>query len=176
LATRLIFTNRTDLTAMGGLAVTIERDAQNAISTARTKALGSAFAVKYSTFRFDSTTFDTSVWVYPSLTSAGRVRMTFNQDVYYKFLGDFYVRLSFYDNYDKPASRRCAIQQLWRHNNNRLVVSLGLVWTEPNDRHITSSHSWRIHAKTEAPEATIFEASIDFCCQSKRCSFRNPSR
>ena len=26
--------------------------------------------------------------------------MTFNQNIYYKFLGDFYVRVSFYDNYD----------------------------------------------------------------------------
>ena len=99
-ANRLIFTNRTNLTAMGGLAFTVERDAQGAVSTARTKALDSAFAAQYSTFRFDSTTFNTTVWLYPSLTSPGRVRMTLNQDVYHKFLGDFYVRVSFYDNYD----------------------------------------------------------------------------
>ena len=99
-ANRLIFTNRTDLTAMGGLALTIERDAEGAVSTARTKALDSAFALQFSTFRFDSTTFNTTVWLYPSITSAGRVRMTLNQDIYHKFLGDFYVRVSFYDNYD----------------------------------------------------------------------------
>ena len=99
-ANRLIFTNRTNSTAMGGLAFTVERDAQGAVSTARTKALDSAFAAQYSTFRFDSTTFNTTVWLYPSLTSPGRVRMTLNQDVYHKFLGDFYVRVSFYDNYD----------------------------------------------------------------------------
>lgn len=100
LAKRIIFTNRTNLNAVGGLAYTVERDAPGATSTARTKALDSAFAVQYSTFRFDSTTFDTAVWVYPSLTSPGRVRLTLNQDVYYKFLGDFYIRMSFYDNYD----------------------------------------------------------------------------
>src|ERR1700761_851030 len=99
-ANRLIFTNRTDLTAMGGLALTIERDAEGAVSTARTKALDSAFALQFSTFRFDSTTFNTTVGLYPSITSAGRVRMTLNQDIYHKFLGDFYVRVSFYDNYD----------------------------------------------------------------------------
>jgi hypothetical protein len=39
-----------------------------------------------------------------NLTVVGRVRMTLNQDVYYKFLRDFYIRLSFYDNYDnKPV-------------------------------------------------------------------------
>jgi Protein of unknown function, DUF481 len=100
LATRPIFTNRTNLNIIGGLGYTIENDAANTTSTARTKALDSAFAVQYSTFRFDSTTFDTTLWLYPSLTSPGRIRMTLNQDVYYKFLGDFYVRVSFYDNYD----------------------------------------------------------------------------
>lgn len=97
---RLIFTNRTNLSAIGGLALTIERDADGPQSTARTKALDSAFSVQYSTFRFDSTTFDTSFWLYPSLTSPGRVRFTINQDIYYKFLGDFYIRMGFYDNYD----------------------------------------------------------------------------
>jgi hypothetical protein len=100
LAKRMIFTNRTNLSAVGGLAVTVEKDAPNTTSGARTKALDSAFSIQYSTFRFDSTTFDTAVWLYPSITSPGRVRMTINQDIYYKFLGDFYVRLSFYDNYD----------------------------------------------------------------------------
>jgi hypothetical protein len=100
LAKRLIFTNRTNLTAIGGLGLTVESNAANTTSTARNQALDSAFAVQFSTFRFDSTTFDTTMWLYPSLTSPGRVRMTLNQDVYYKFLGDFYVRVSFYDNYD----------------------------------------------------------------------------
>jgi hypothetical protein len=97
---RLIFTNHTNLNAVGGMALTIERDAEGSQSTARTKALDSAFAVDYSTFRFDSTTFDTTFWLYPSITSPGRIRFTLNQDVYYKFLGDFYIRMSFYDNYD----------------------------------------------------------------------------
>ena len=100
LAKRIIFTNRTNLNAVGGLALTVERDAPGTTSTARTKALDSSFAVQYSTFRFDSTTFNTALWIYPSLTSPGRVRFTVNQDVYYKFLGDFYIRMSFYDNFD----------------------------------------------------------------------------
>jgi len=100
LARRLIFTNRTNLTAIGGLGYTVERDEPGTTTMARANELDSAFSVQYSTFRFDSTTFDTTVWVYPSLVAPGRVRMTLNQDVYYKFLGDFYIRLSFYDNYD----------------------------------------------------------------------------
>ncbi len=123
LATRPIFTNRTNLTVMGGLGLTVEQDAENAVSTARTKALDSAFAVQYSTFRFDSTTFNTTVWVYPSLTSPGRVRMTLNQDIYHKFLGDFYVRVSFYDNYD-----------------NRPVVG-----APPNNLGATTTVGWSFH-------------------------------
>jgi hypothetical protein len=100
LAVRTIFTNKTNLTFIGALAYTADKDASN--TTARTSAnsIDVATAVQFSTFRFDSTSFDTAVWVYPSLTSVGRVRMTLNQDVYYKFYKDFYVRASFFDNYD----------------------------------------------------------------------------
>jgi hypothetical protein len=100
IARRQIFTNKTHLNFIGGLAYTNEVDAGSSTSPSRNNAIDGAFAVQYSTFRFDSMTFNTSVWTYPSITSAGRVRMTLNQDVYYKFLGDFYVRCSFYDNYD----------------------------------------------------------------------------
>ncbi len=100
IARRLIFNNRTNLSAIGGLALTLQRNSPGAVTTSRTTNVDSAFAVQYSTFRFDSTNFDTSVWVYPSLTEAGRVRMTLNQSVYYKFLGNLYISFNFYDNYD----------------------------------------------------------------------------
>ena len=103
-AKRLIFTNKTNLIAQGGFGYTIENDAEGTTSNVRSSSLDGAFAVNYSTFRFDSTTLDTSLWVFPSITTPGRVRMTLNQDVYYKFAGDFYVKLSFYDNFDnKPV-------------------------------------------------------------------------
>lgn len=100
LAVRPIYTNKTNLTFIGALALTSEKDASNTVSTTSANGLDAAAAIQYSTFRFDSTSFDTTVWVYPSLTSTGRVRMTFNQDVYFKFYKDFYVRASFYDNFD----------------------------------------------------------------------------
>lgn len=100
LAKRIIFNNRTNLSAIGGLGYTIQKNASGSVSTGNANSLDSALALQYSTFRFDSTTFDTTLWLYPSLTSPGRLRMTFNQDIYYKFLRDFYVRISFYDNYD----------------------------------------------------------------------------
>ncbi len=104
LSKRIIFTNKTDLNAIGGMGYTRLRNASGAESTSNKNSLDAAFAVQYSTFRFDSTTFDTAVWVYPSITSPGHVRLTLNQNVYYKFLGDFYIRFSFYNNYDnRPA-------------------------------------------------------------------------
>ena len=100
IAVRPIFTNKTNLSFIGALAYTTEKDASDTTSTASTRAVDSAVAVQFSTFRFDSTTFDTVVWVYPSLSSPGRVRLTINEDVYYKFYKDFYIRASFYNNYD----------------------------------------------------------------------------
>ena len=105
LARRLIFTNRTNLSAIGGLGYTHERDDSNESGTRHPNSLDAATAVQFSMFRFKTTSFDTVVWAYPSLTSPGHFRMTLNQDIYYKFRNDFYVSLSFYDNYDnQPVS------------------------------------------------------------------------
>jgi hypothetical protein len=100
LAIRPIYTNRTNLTLIGGLAYVNQSNASDTTSTASTHSIDAATGVRFSTFRFDSTSFDTTVWVYPGLTTAGRVRMTLNQDIYYKFYRDFYIRGSFYDNFD----------------------------------------------------------------------------
>lgn len=100
LAIRPIYTNRTNLTLIGGLTYTNQTNASDTTSTTSTHSIDAAAAVQFSTFRFDSTSFDTTVWVYPGLTTPGRVRMTLNQDIYYKFYRDFYIRGSFYDNFD----------------------------------------------------------------------------
>ena len=100
LAIRPVFTNKTNLAFIGGLAYTLQQDASDTTSTAASNSLNAAVAIQYSTFRFDSTSFDTTVWVYPGLTTPGRVRMTLNEDIYFKFYRDFYLRGSFYDNFD----------------------------------------------------------------------------
>jgi hypothetical protein len=100
IARRLIFTNKTDLTGIGGIGYTVQRDSANTMNTGKTRTVDSAFAIQYSTFRFDSAQFNTTLWFYPSLSEPGRLRMTLNQDVYYKIIGNFYVSISFYDNYD----------------------------------------------------------------------------
>lgn len=99
-AVRPIYTNKTNLSIIGGLGATFQRDASDTTSTASKYSIDAAAAAQFSTFRFDSVTFETTLWVYPSLTTTGRIRMTLNQDIYYKFYKDFYIRGSFYDNYD----------------------------------------------------------------------------
>jgi hypothetical protein len=99
IARRLIYTNHTDLTALAGLGYTTDKLSHGA-TTPHPQSLDSALAAKLSIFRFDKATFDSTLWVYPSLTARGRLRLTFNQDVYYKLPKNFYVRASFFDNYD----------------------------------------------------------------------------
>jgi hypothetical protein len=95
-----ILTNKSNLYIIGGLGYTNEKDASNTTSPVNNNGLDGAFAVQFSTFRFDSTNFNSTVWVYPSLTTTGRVRMTINENIYYKFYRDFTIGVSFYDNYD----------------------------------------------------------------------------
>ena len=103
-AKRQIFTNKTNLTFVGGLAYTKQNNSAGNTAPSNNNSLDATLAAQYSTFRFDAMTFNTNFWLYPSITEAGRVRFTLNQDIYYKFLSDFYVRMSFYDNYDnKPV-------------------------------------------------------------------------
>jgi hypothetical protein len=118
MARRFIFTNKTNLTGIGGLGYTVTRDSSGTTSTGKRRTLDSAFAVQYSTFRFDRATFNTTFWIYPSLSSPGRVRLTLNQDLYYKFFGNFYVSINFFDNYDNqpvvgaPANNTGASTQI----------------------------------------------------------------
>ena len=100
LAKRVIFTNRTKLNTIAGLAFTDQRNASGEVGDNHTRAVDSALAVQFSTFRFDTTNFSTTFWVYPGLTAPGHVRTTLNQDIYYKFSNNLYVSVSFYDNYD----------------------------------------------------------------------------
>jgi hypothetical protein len=75
LAVRPVFTNKSNLSLIAGLGFTTEKDKSNSQSTANKHSLDAATAVQFSTFPFDSTTFNTTLWVYPGLTTLGRVRM-----------------------------------------------------------------------------------------------------
>jgi len=122
-ARRLIFTNKTNLTGIGGVTYTVQRNSSGAVDTGKTRTVDGAFAVQFSTFRFDSTNFNTVFWVYPGLTDPGHVRTTLNQDVYYKFWGNLYLNLSFYDNFDN--------QPVVGAPKNNLGISTQVGWSFP---------------------------------------------
>jgi Protein of unknown function, DUF481 len=123
IARRLIFTNKTNLNAVGGLGYTLQHNASGSAGPARKNSLDSAFSIKYSTFRFDKATFDTALWLYPSLSSPGHLRMTLNQDIYYKFIGNLYVSVNFWDNYDN--------QPVPGAPENNLGATTGVGWSFP---------------------------------------------
>ena len=120
---RLIHTNNIDLTAISGLGYTLQRNSSGSAEPGTSHSMDSAFSLHFATFRFNSVNFDTDVWAYPSLTNPGRVRVTYNQDVYYKFLGNLYISLNFYDNYDN--------QPVLGAPSNNLGTSTTIGWSFP---------------------------------------------
>jgi len=61
--------------------------------------------VEYEAFKYDTPKLDfsTSLSLYPSLTTRGRVRMNFSARLSYEIFKDFYITLDGFYNYDtKP--------------------------------------------------------------------------
>ena len=58
--------------------------------------------LSYELFRYDDPELDlaTTLFVFPGLTSWGRVRVNFDSRLRYEVFNDFYVGLSFFDTYD----------------------------------------------------------------------------
>jgi hypothetical protein len=122
IARRLIFTNRTNLFALAGLAYTTDKLTEGA-TIPHPQSFDTALAAKFSIFRFDKATFDSTLWVYPSLSARGRLRLTFNQDIYYKLPKNFYIRASFFDNYDNEPVPGAL--------SNNVGVSNSIGWSFP---------------------------------------------
>ena len=74
-------------------------------------------------FRFDSPKLDanTSLYVFPSVTDLGRVRIQFDTRFSYELLKDFTVALTFYDSFDsRPPTAGV--------EKNDFGVTFGLGW------------------------------------------------
>lgn len=96
-----IATNRSYLVGLAGLVYTNERYANTSANPQSPfSSMESTFNVQYSTFRFDSSQFVTSAWVYPSLTNPGRVRINFDASLYLDLAHDLYLRLGYFHNFD----------------------------------------------------------------------------
>jgi hypothetical protein len=74
-------------------------------------------------FRFDSPKLDanTSLYVFPSVTDFGRVRLQFDTRFSYELLKDFTVALTFYDSYDSRPPTEGVVK-------NDFGITFGLGW------------------------------------------------
>lgn len=106
-ATRMVKqSNRSELSLSAGLVGTRERF--NLVDTAAASAdttrsnLEGVLSLNWSAFRFDSPKLDLStlLTVYPSLSDFGRVRTDLSLRLKYELVKDFFVGLSFTDNFD----------------------------------------------------------------------------
>jgi hypothetical protein len=97
---RFIYTNRNYLIGWAGVAFTNEKFSEAVNGQDRFNSAEGALGLTYSTFRFDSTEWINTLWVYPSLTDRGRVRSSFDSSLYLDLVGDLYFRLAVYHSYD----------------------------------------------------------------------------
>jgi Protein of unknown function, DUF481 len=95
----LIQTNRHILNAAVGVDVGEERYYDSTSTTTNTEAL---LSLSYQSFKYVSPKLEFSAYffVFPSLTTAGRVRINFQSNLRYELLHNFYVTLGFTDYYD----------------------------------------------------------------------------
>jgi len=115
----LLRTERTRLSAFGGLAVNREKYTVVPAQEWKTNvdALG---GVDFTTFRFSSTNITSGLVVFPSFTTPGRIRTQLKSDLNIKLAKDFWWGFHVYENYDSkpPISAK----------KNDLGVSTSIGW------------------------------------------------
>jgi putative salt-induced outer membrane protein YdiY len=116
----VIRTDRTSFRLFAGTVFSRERyfPQNNAISL-RQNAEGLIGADFY-TFRFKVLDIRSSLLVYPSLTDAGRVRISSNSNLHIELIKDFYWDFHLYENFDSRPPVHAA--------RNDLGVTTGLGW------------------------------------------------
>jgi hypothetical protein len=120
--------NQSDFGIGGGLVVTWEQFALEPGDTVSQegvqKNLEALFTASWDSFRFDSPKFDlsASLYVFPSLSTLGRVRGTFTTRIAYELFSDFNVGLNFSDTFDsRPPDENAA--------TNDYVTSFTIGWS-----------------------------------------------
>jgi hypothetical protein len=113
-------TNSSLLRLSGGVNLNRERfNSSDTVTVSGEAVVGGDFLA----FRFDSPKLDvnTSLFVFPSVTELGRVRIQFDTRFSYELLKDFTVALTFWDSFDsRPGSTEA--------EKNDLGITFGLGW------------------------------------------------
>jgi hypothetical protein len=107
----LVQTNRSLLTAAGALGVSRERPVTGEAETNYEAILGAS----YSTFTYDfpKVTVEASLYLVPSLSESGRVRVEASAAVKREIVRDFYVSVSGYESYDSESANTEHAENDW---------------------------------------------------------------
>ena len=124
----LIQSNSSELGLGGGLAVTRERFSQADPASTKgdeTKSnLEGLLVAQWDAFRFDSPKLDfsTTFYLYPSLTTGGRVRGEFSTRLKYELFSDFNVGVNLTDTFDSRPPNAGA-------ETNDYIMSFTIGWS-----------------------------------------------
>lgn len=119
----LIRTNRTTLAVLGGAVMNRETFSPGSgVPTSGDTQAEGLVGVSYTTFRFLKGEFRNSLNVFPSMTEAGRYRLSLNSDFLLTPTRKLYWRIGLYENYDSapPVDTR--------KNDFGTTVSFGWKW------------------------------------------------
>jgi hypothetical protein len=96
----LLLTERTNISAYGGVAYTREHYTLIDLQEPHASNAEAVLGLDFYTFRFKITDISSRLIVYPSLTQPGRVRMSLDSNLKIEIFKDFYVGLNLYENFD----------------------------------------------------------------------------
>jgi len=116
----LILTNLNNLRAGAGILVNREWPS----GAEATNNLEGLLGVNYRIYRYDDpeTDITTQLMIYPGISDFGRIRINFESKVKWEIYKDFFINLTFYDNFDnRPATAGAA--------KNDLGVTFGIGWS-----------------------------------------------
>lgn len=121
LGRKLIQTDRTSLTTMGGIAYSHERYVPQPGTEPVLSNAESLLGLSFSTFRFKTLNIKSQNFLFPSLSELGRVRFGSQSGLWIELVRNFNWNFQLYENYDSrpPISAR----------KNDLGITTSLGWT-----------------------------------------------
>jgi hypothetical protein len=118
---RPTFTNRTNWFLFGGAVLNRERFQAGVTPGPEGNEVEGLLGTQFSMFRFTKSQLNTTVSVFPSFTTPGRVRFGARADYRIEIINNLTWTLSFYDSYDSRPPQNA--------KKNDLGITVGIGWT-----------------------------------------------
>ena len=169
----LLVSNSAEIGAGVGLAVTRERFLPTAADTSgdneSSTSLEAVLAGQYDAFRFDSPKLDfsTSLYLFPSLSTAGRIRGEFGLRLKYELLADFNVGISATDTFDSDPPEEGADEERLPHLLHHRLVLPAVAWLPPIP---SIPESGSATSTSRSPISSGRSRSTAMCSGLKSCS------